>query len=95
MVADVLDPAKHGYPQDQTVLTLVKSIHRWIASGDGEQPSDFAEKNREKHARGMLSSAFSLKANAYAVQTLMPRRSEILGHDFDCSAKGLFAVNPE
>lgn len=53
---DVLDPAKHGYPQDQTVLTLVKSIHRWIASGDGEQPSDFAERNREKNARGMLSS---------------------------------------
>ena len=62
MVADVLDPAKHGYPQDQTVLTLVKSIHRWIASGDGEQPSDFAERNREKHARGMLSSTYSFKS---------------------------------
>ncbi|POS76916.1 hypothetical protein DHEL01_v204692 [Diaporthe helianthi] len=56
----VLDPAKFGYPQDQTVLTLVKSIHRWIASVDGEQPSEFAEKNREKHARvKMLSTFFS------------------------------------
>lgn len=95
MVTDVLDPAKHGYPQDQTVLTLVKSIRRWIASGDGEQPSDFAEKNREKHARGMLSLAFSFSANAYGERTLMPRRSEILSHDVDCSAKGLSAVNPQ
>lgn len=58
VVTDVLDPAKHGYPQDQTVLTLVKSIHRWISSGDGEQPSDFAERNREKNSKGTLSPLY-------------------------------------
>lgn len=58
VVTDVLDPAKHGYPQDQTVLTLVKSIHRWISSGDSEQPSDFAERNREKNARSTLSPLY-------------------------------------
>ncbi|KAG8159081.1 hypothetical protein KVR01_010742 [Diaporthe batatas] len=58
----VLDPAKHGFPQEQTVLALVKSIHRWIASGDGEQPSDFAERNREKHARGLRYLAMTLTA---------------------------------
>ncbi|KAK2609826.1 hypothetical protein N8I77_003305 [Diaporthe amygdali] len=58
----VLDPAKHGYPQDQTVLTLVKSIHRWIASGDGDQPLEFAERNREKNARGLKYLAMTLTA---------------------------------
>ncbi|KAI3397123.1 hypothetical protein diail_11184 [Diaporthe ilicicola] len=57
----VLDPAKHGYPQDQTVLGLVKSIHRWIASGD-DQPSDFAENNREKNARSLKYLAMTLNA---------------------------------
>ncbi|KAG6362244.1 hypothetical protein INS49_010474 [Diaporthe citri] len=58
----VLDPAKHGYPRDQTVLTLVKSIHRWISSGDGEQPSEFAERNREKNARGLKYLVMTLTA---------------------------------
>lgn len=93
MVADVLDPVKHGYPQDQTVLTLVKSIHRWISSVDGEQPSDFAERNREKHARGMLSSNYSVNSDSYSVRTLICRRSEILGHDFDRFAQRFLAVN--
>jgi hypothetical protein len=72
MVADVLDPAKHGYPQDQTVLTLVKSIHRWIASGDGDQPLEFAERNREKHSKGMLSPMHSLRSISCSGWTLIP-----------------------
>ncbi|KUI57878.1 hypothetical protein VP1G_05152 [Cytospora mali] len=58
----VLHPEKHGSPTEPTVLILVKSIHRWVFSGDDDDPSDFAEKNREKHARGLKFLAMTLNA---------------------------------
>ncbi|KUI66512.1 hypothetical protein VM1G_01336 [Cytospora mali] len=58
----VLHPEKHGSPTEPTVLILVKSIHRWVFSGDDDDPSEFAEKNREKHARGLKFLAMTLNA---------------------------------
>ncbi|ROW00323.1 hypothetical protein VMCG_07234 [Cytospora schulzeri] len=58
----VLHPEKHGAPAEPTVLILVKSIHRWVFSGDDDDPSDFAEKNREKHSRGLNFLGMTLNA---------------------------------
>lgn len=58
----VLHPEQHGSPAEPTVLILVKSIHRWVFSGEDDDPSDFAEKNREKHARGLKFLAMTLNA---------------------------------
>ncbi|KAK7744860.1 hypothetical protein SLS53_003093 [Cytospora paraplurivora] len=58
----VLHPEQHGPPVEPTVLVLVKSIHRWVFSGEDDNASTFAEKNREKHAKGLKFLAMTLNA---------------------------------